>query len=127
MTARKIDWTRELRTTDGHDAVTVERINPTAARPISIHVAATGWRGDVDRDGFGSRATTVPLVENVPAEPVIVERFMIVRKQSTQGCVGYFPEPEAILVSEKSALASKAKPSAFFDYLIARVLIEECG
>jgi len=60
-----IDWTRQLRTTDGHDLAFVERIHPNAPRPISLHVPATGWCGDVDRDGrlFDGHW---PVVENVP-------------------------------------------------------------
>lgn len=67
MTPKPIDWTRELRTTDGHDAVMVEGINPGAPLPISIYVPATNWRGHVDRDGR-AREGHVPLVENVPAK-----------------------------------------------------------
>ena len=118
---KPIDWTRPLRTTDCHDRAVVERINADAARPICIHVPATGYRCDLTRDGYRDEAMSVPLVENAPGDcaPEIVERFV----PMTAGDHGlYHFGFTAPFNSRREAVESC---SALANVRIARVLIEE--
>lgn len=129
-TMKPIDWTRPLRTTDCHDKAVVYGIDPDAERPISIHVPATGWRGDLTREGYGHTVTSVPLVENVPPEPVIVERFAVVRKMA-HGVDGHPSQYEISgsvpLMMERSAAVDLRNSIKGPFYYVARVLIEEDG
>lgn len=113
MTAAKpIDWTRPLRMTGGgmHPA-RVTGINPDSKTPVSLHVQATGWRGDVDRDGV---LAGIQMVENAPTPPV--ERWLLL---TVSDGGPYEIHSEMLLKRPDFELGKNER--------IAKVLIEEPG
>ena len=116
MTETKpIDWTRPLQAIASKEAVAIIDIKPAHAFPVGIRNLASGDEYRVDRRGHLA-GSDVPHVENVPAEPRIVERFGL----------AYFRHDEYFVVgqlfNDRASLPERAPGCR-----VARILIEEPG
>lgn len=90
MTKPAIDWTKPLRVVRTHEPVKVFEIEPCLERPIRVGWVPKGstpcsrW---LDRSGRGAGdegPALAAMVENIPPEPRIVERWVVVRPSSAR-------------------------------------------
>lgn len=126
MTKPAIDWTRPLRTVGGKHSARVLSIDPADEYPVKVEISEgrdAEYIERVDRNG-AIRGGAYVLIENVPPEPRIVERWTVLKWSGGY----YFPINSDAL--DRTRTESDERITSITrrgHYRIARVLIDEPG